>query len=294
MNRLLILLTLLAAFALGCGGGGGGTGGGGSTVITGRVVWLPTGSAPSPSATVQIGSRSVPSDPSDGSFQLSIDPGATQVTVVYSPPGGATVSFTFTVPALTADTDLGDLWIGPEKVTVVGKVLSAADGAPVSGALVRFGGQTGLSGADGSFSLSPVAYSKDDLGVFLGIEGQASRPGFLAGSFLAQSEAVGGVVDVGEVLLTPESSNEPPGLPTNLFGRVFPAEDAPGTVITLLQGGNPIRQATVGSDQRYRFWAEPGTYTLRFANPNNGKSAPDRQVTLNSPDDQVEVDVTLQ
>lgn len=279
---------LLAVLVAGCGGGGGGA----AFRITGRVVWLPTASAPSPPATVQIGSATTNTSAADGTFTLGISNG-TEAIVTYVPPGGSAVAFTFELPPLSPTTELGDLWIGPSKVHVRGRVLSATDNAAIADARVQFAGKRATSDSTGAFMLQNVAYSAADLGVFFGIEGRIERSGFFTRVFFANNDAIGDFVDLGDILLSPVSEVEPPPPPSNVLGLVSPLAQAPGTEATLFAGQVAVRRFTVGSNGFYYFWVPPGSYTIRFHNPSNGLSAPDESVDLASSTDVVRRDVTL-
>src|SRR5688572_10897098 len=124
MRYLLCLLVLLIALT-GCGGGGGGnTGGGTGATITGRVLRVDTGGATNPPASVQVGSRSTLTSVVDGSFSLAVPPGTTSVLVDTQSSLGV---FTFTFPAASGTQDVGDLWVGPEKVTLSGRVLDSTN-----------------------------------------------------------------------------------------------------------------------------------------------------------------------
>lgn len=294
MKNLLLLIVgvLFASLLASCGGGGGG-GGQAFVSVTGTVLWLPTAAAPSPSALVQIGGNSVSTNAGDGSFVLSAPTGATSVVVLYQSSASAVYSFRFEFPALTENNDLGELVIGPEKVAVVGNVYSSADGSPVRGAKVTFGGRIGLTDSTGRFSLADVAYDSNNVAQFLALEGRASADGFFSRTFYPTTPAVSNVVTIDDVLLPSDSGTDPPALPANIEGFVSPSASAAGTVVTLLQAGVPVRRFTVGTSRYYGFWVVPGTYTLAFANPTNGLSAPDETVVLAATNQIVRRDVTL-
>lgn len=293
MRGLLGLLLLLLAIA-GCGGGGGG-GGVATGTVTGRVVWLPSGFGPNPPASVQAGNASTITQGDEGTFSLAAPLGSDSLLVVYVPSGGSPITFRFAIPPVVAGTqDVGQLWIGPQTVTVTGRVVNATDGGPVGGAAVSFAGRRAVTGADGTFALAEVAYSQDDFVFFGGIEGAISREGFFPRVFTADREAFGGVVALEDLPLTPESSGTPPDAPYNVLGMVGPPEFAVGTLVTILQNGTPLRRVTVGNARTYGFWMAPGTYTLTFLNPGNGRSAPEQTFTLANTTDVVRRDVTLQ
>jgi hypothetical protein len=253
-----------------------------------------TGTGPVPPATVQIDPAATQTA-SDGSFSFDAPQGATSLLAVYQKtPSDTPISFRFDIPALNGTTDLGDLYIGPEKVLVQGRVLSAADSSPIAGAVISFAGRKTSSGADGRFSLQDVAYSSANNTGFLGIQGRVTATGFFAKNFAPTQGASGGVVTLDDIQLTPETGGTPPPPPYNIFGTVSPSAFAPGTVVKLFLGGNEVREYTVGSDGKYGFFVVAGTYVIKFNNPTNGKSAPDQNVTLNAANEVVQRDVTLQ
>lgn len=296
-------LATLAAFlflvAFGCGGGGGGTTGGttgGGFTLVGRVIWASTGAAPNPQATVQVGAASTLTDPGDGSFLLDVASGSTAAVVVYrASPNSDPISFTFTFqPIADGVLDIGDLWIGPTRVTVIGRVLSTADNSPIAGATVRFAGRSGQTDASGAYALADVAYDPNNLAAFLGIQGVVTSSGFNAQTFFPDSGAVDGVVTIPDVLMSPVSDPNPPPTPYNIWGVISPQSAASGTIVTLLRDGLAVRQFNVGADQRYAFWITQGTYTLRFRNPGLGLSAPDVTLALQRNDEVIRKDATLQ
>lgn len=282
----LAALVAVLLVAIGCGGGGGG---GGVTVrVNGRVLSVITGGPTNPPSSVQAGGFSTSTSPADGSFGLDVPVGTTSLSVDTLGAGGV---FVFTIPAAVADTDVGDLWVGPEKVTVTGTVRDATDADPIAGAQVSFGGRTGVTDANGVYTLLNVAYSSQNPEQFFGVIGQARATGFFVSDFTATRAAVGGVVTIDDVLLTPSGDANPPPGPYNIWGRVSPSGLAPGTVVTLLQNGNPVRTTSVGQDGRYFFWVAAGTYTITYRN--GAFSAPDQTVTLLQQNQVEQRDVTL-
>ncbi len=290
-----LLFTLLLALA-GCGGGGGGgTSGGGSTFgVNGRVIWIGTGGPPNPSATIQSGSASTTTNPADGSFSLDAPSGATELTVLFQPDAGDPVAFRFAFPASTEDIDVGDLFIGPSKVNVVGRVVDSNGTAPIAGARVTLAGRSATTATDGTFTLVDVAYDPDAISAFGALEGRAFASGYFPRAFSPIEVPSGGVSSVGDVFLTADSGSDPPPLPQTIFGTVGPANLAPGTVVELLTGAIVVRRMTVNVSGEYGFWVPPGTYTVRFQNPTNGTSAPDQAATLATLTDTARRDATLQ
>lgn len=262
--------------------------------LVGNVLQVATGSAPNPPASVQVGSRSVLTDAADGSFTLTAPAGTTSVLVQTNQASGER-TFTFNFPAATGTTvSLGELWIGPSKVTLTGTVRRATDNAPVAGATVAFGGQRTTTGPTGAFSLPNVAYSAADLAVFWGISGSVTATNFFRTTFSAAPNAASaGRVNVGTLLVVPSDDPEPPGGPFNVVGRVLPTAQAPGTVVTLRRSGTAIRTFTIPTgSNRYTFWVTPGNYTVTFQK--GSQTAPARTFTLRSSDEVASVgDVTL-
>jgi hypothetical protein len=289
MNRLtLVLFGLFLAIVLGCGGGGG-------TPpqridAFGRVLSIETGGPTNPPASVQMGGVSGLTSPADGSFVLqNVASGAALLVVDTLSAGGV---FNFNVAPVTATTDLGDLYVGPQKVSLTGTVRSAASAEPVPNALVSFAGRTALTNAQGVFVLTQVAYSSQTTAVFEGIVGSARANTFFPTNFNAFGTPVAGVIALDDILLTPATDTTPPPVPYNIYGRVSPSSSAPGTTVTLLEGGTPARQVTVGSDGFYFFWMPAGTYTLTFQK--GALAAPNQTVTLEQSNQVVRRDVTLQ
>jgi hypothetical protein len=280
----LLMVTLIA-----CGGSG-------PVVVnkaSGRVLDVATGGPFNRAATVQSSVAAVNTVVADGSFNVSISTGTTSL-IVNSPSAVSYPTFTFGFPALTlAQNEVGDLWVGPEKVTVTGTLRNAANGNPVANAPVRFGGQYGLSNASGVFSLSGVAYSSTNTASFLGLVGRITATGFFANEFTTGgTTATAGVVNIGEILLTPLDSDTPPGLPYTIWGNILPRGNALNTLVTLKDvGGNVIRRFNVGSDARYQFWVPVGTYRVEFQN--GTLTAPAQNVTLSTSTDVVQVNATL-
>lgn len=288
------LLTLFALFAvlllaIGCGGGsGGGNPNPGTTVrLSGRVLNVVTGGIVTPVPTVRVGTATTTASDFDGSFDFDVPKGATTVTVETTDFG----TWTFTVPALNADTELGDLWVGPNRVTVTGTVRDSSNDAPVSGVAVNFGGRRGTTNASGVFTLTEVAYANAAPEGIANIQGTATAEGYIPGVFSAETTASGGGVNIGDVILTPSGDENPPPGPYNIWGKVLPEAQAVGTTVTLSQGGVATRTYTVGNDGRYYFWVSAGTYTVRAV---KGDLASDTvTVTLPASNQVVRKDVTL-
>ncbi|MBX3096842.1 MAG: hypothetical protein KF812_08270 [Fimbriimonadaceae bacterium] len=259
-----VWFSILVLLILGCGGGGGSstTGGGQNVTITGRVVWIVDGGPPSPSATVRAGSNSVATEASDGFFSVVAPSGIGLVTVTYTPAGGSAVVFNFTFDPATSNKDLGDLYIGPETVSVTGVIRDSTTSSPVAGAVVSLGGKRTSSAADGRFTLTQVAYSSNGQAVFFGLQGTVERSGYFNGFFSPGSAPVGGVVDVGTISLTPEGGSEPPPLPFNISGQVLPSGSGAFAAVELRSGPNVIRTGTATATGTFTFWAPTGSYTV--------------------------------
>ena len=285
----------IIALAAGCGGGGGGGGGGSSATLIGRVLSVTTGGPLNPGATVQRvgGSPSTTTDLADGSFSLpNVSNGTTQAQVVSNQVGWPL--FTFNFPAASGTTVIGDLWVGPEQVTLRGRLLNSTNATPVANADISFGGQNGKSGADGVFNLPGVAYSSATQASFWGIIGSARANGFFKTDFTAAPNEKDGsnVVNVGDILLTPSNDPNPPGPPYNITGRVLPIGTSTGCIVTLKQGATPLRIFNVANDGKYYFWITPGSYEITYVK--GVLTAPTQNVNLTQPNETITVpDVTL-
>ncbi|MBS1704244.1 MAG: hypothetical protein JST40_00105 [Armatimonadetes bacterium] len=295
MKQIWLLLSAVVLLLSGCGGGGGGTGGGStSRTITGTIIEVGTGGPPNPGATVQLDSNTTTSDTGDGTFTIEAGSGSGEILVVYTPITASPVTFRYAFAAGSDDLDLGTLYVGPEKATVTGKVVNQADASGIPNATVTLAGHETTTSISGSFSIADVAYNSSLPGTFLGLEGRVSATGFFNTLFSPPSLPAAGAADVGNISLTADSGVTPPDNPYTIYGTITPPADADGTVVQLYQGATLVRQVRVGSSQQYGFWVDPGTYTLKFNNPTNGKSAPDQSVTLNTTSDQVRRDAALQ
>jgi hypothetical protein len=256
------------------------------------VLSIDTGGPTNPQSTVQVGTKSTTTLAADGSFTLNVSTGATALLVDTHSAFGV---FNFQIPAASGTDDVGDLWVGPEKIALQGRVLNSTNSQPAPGLTVSFAGRTGTTDANGNFALADVAYSSATQTAFWGIDGIVTGTGFFLQQFSAFPQvASAGVVNVGDILVTPSSDVNPPPAPFNIQGRVLPPGEAVGTIVTLKQGGTPVRVFNVGSsDGSYFFWVTPGSYTVEFHN--NTLNAPTQNVTVPASNSLVTVpDVTLQ
>lgn len=289
MKRLVSLLPL--ALLAGCGGGGGGGGGGGQTGdVLGRVVWVETGAAPDPVASVRAGTASTTTDPVDGFFQVASPVGPGQLTVTFARTTGSPIVRTFDFVGAAGTVDVGDLYIGPQEVDLVGRVVDSSSSTPLGNASLAIAGRKATSTTDGSFRIRKVAFSPNGLAVFLGLQGRASRTGYFARNFSPPSGPTGGVVDVGQIALTPEGSPDPPPPPFNLTGRVLPVDQGVGATVTLLQGSAIVRRTVADAAAEFRIWAPAGTYTLRAT---KGAASAQASVTITDPSNVLNVNVSF-
>lgn len=284
------LWVLLCALALGCGGGGGAGGGGARLALTGRVVWVETGGAPSPPAEVEAGAASAQTDPADGFFQLDVPPGTSSAKVTYRPAGRPTVVQTFQFPAMGADLDAGELYIGPTTVAVEGRTLDEATGAAIVGATVTLAGRRATSGAGGRFRIERVAYAPTALTLFLGLLGQASAPGYFVRSWSPIAGPSAGVAQAGDLALTPEGSTDPPPPPFNVQGRVLPAADGASARVEVFRGTTRLRLTAADSQARYQVWLPVGSYQLKAT---KGTRVATRSFAVTDTSAIIRVDVTL-
>lgn len=286
MKRTGIWAALLVLLLAGCGGGGGGGGGGGTVV--GRVLNVATGGPTNPPSTVQIGSATTATSLSDGSFTLGAANGTTSLTV----DNGIPPLWTFSIGPVSGNTDVGDLWVGPERVVLTGRVRDATTSNPIAGATVRFAGRVGLTDANGVFTLADVAYSSATQTAFWGIVGDVRATNYFRAEFSAQPHvASGGIVTVDDVLMTPTSDPNPPGPPFNIWGMVTAPGGPSGSVVRLKQGGVDVRVFNVGTDGRYLFFVSPGTYTISASK--GASVAADIVVTLTQANEVIRRDVTI-
>lgn len=261
MSRLMWLAPLAMLLA-GCGGGGPAVTGTGT--LTGQVLWIETGSAPVPQADLFAGGVSAKSDAFDGAFTMQVPAVTSELTVSYSASAGSppvTAVFNFDPVRPRASIDLGELYIGPQTVTVRGTVVDAATQSPVAGAQVSLAGRRALTNTQGRFELLQVAYSEDSLAVFLGLQGLVAAAGFFDQPFSPPEGATAGIVEVGEVLVTSVSSEDPPPLPHNVEGVV--SNGGHGAVIEALVGDSVVRTTVADGVGRYTMWLPAGTYTIR-------------------------------
>lgn len=287
MKIRLFALVVAALVILACGGGGGGGGGGQTATISGRVLSVVTGGATSPRSTVTVGSTTITTQ-TDGSFEIVAPQGTSSLLVDTLSAWG---TFTFTFPGASGTVDVGDLFVGPQKVTLKGKVISSATDLPIEGAAVSFAGRHGETGADGKFSLANVAYNSASQTVFWGIAGDVKALNFFATQFSAQPHvSVLGVVTVDDIRMTPADDINPPPTPFNIWGRVSPTASGPGSIATLKESGVPVRIYNVGSDSFYRFWVPPGSYTIEVV---NGALTGSATATLTTTNEKIRRDVTL-
>jgi hypothetical protein len=216
----------LTALLTGCGGGGGFFGP--SALLQGRVVLVGTGQPPNPPATVIVGGQSVRTSTQEGAFQLRVPTTATQLTVRTQ----GLPDFTFTLPPLQAGqtVDLGDLYVGARTIAVQGRIVDALTQQPVGEATVSLLGQRAQSNpTTGRFTLNGIAYDPEGV---LDPEGEVRKTGYLPRRFLADQPVIDGVMEVGDLLLLPETDDNPPGQPGNVRGVVqVPASDAVGVRI---------------------------------------------------------------
>lgn len=288
MSRTLAaLVALFIIVILGCGGGGGGVDANPIDVV-GNVIWIETGSAPNPQATVRVGDVSTLSDDSDGYFTLTVPAGSTQLTVTFTPPGTAPIVRTFTIPVSSTDIDLGDIYIGAEEVTIAGQVTDSTSSVPIAGAQVTIGGRTALSGADGRFAVTNVAFSSNTVSVFLGLQGSITRTSYFSSFFNPPSGPSNGIVDVGTISLVPTGSTTPPPLPNNVTGSIVTG--GANATVRVLSGASVIRTTTANASGGFSFWIPAGTYTVTAT---QGAQSGTTNLTVSNVNSVTSVQITL-
>jgi len=272
------VFAVLTALLTGCGGGGGFFGP--SALLQGRVVLVGTGQPPNPPATVIVGGQSVRTSTQEGAFQLRVPTTATQLTVRTQ----GLPDFTFTLPPLQAGqtVDLGDLYVGARTIAVQGRIVDALTQQPVGEATVSLLGQRAQSNpTTGRFTLNGVAYDPEGV---LDPEGEVRKTGYLPRRFLADQPVIDGVMEVGDLLLLPETDDNPPGQPGNVRGVVQVPLDTPvGARIDVYTPPDaPIANESVILSQpsgAFRLWLLPGNYRLVFT---KGARTATRTITVTS------------
>lgn len=282
-----ILWFLFALVLIACGGGPIG-----ETRVAGRVLDISTGAPTTVASTVQSSAGTGNTSVVDGSFLIFGAKNETSL-IVNAPSALSYPSFTYTFAPLTQNVnDVGDLWVGPEKVQVTGTVQNASNNAGVPGASVTFAGQRAITDASGNFTVTQVAYSSANTSSFLGLIGRVEATGFLANEFsTGGNTATGGVVNIGTILVSPIDSSDPPPLPYNIWGLITPSASAPGTIVKLKLGGTEVRRFTVGVNARYQFWVPAGSYTLEFSN--GTLTSPTQNANLANSSDVIRADANL-
>jgi hypothetical protein len=186
--------------------------------------------------------------------------------------------------------DIGDVYIGPDTVTVHGTVVDSSNGLPVEGALVKLAGRSATTAANGEFNLLNVAYSNAAPAAFGDLIGEVSMVFYVTRQFSPPVNAVAGVVEVGTLQITPESAGDPPPLPANITGRILPLPAGAGALVELLDGPTVIRSTIADGAGEYRLWVGVGTYTVRAT---SGALTGSESVTVTSQNVQQVVDVQI-
>lgn len=293
MNRLARTLLLGALFVVaGCGGGGGGGNGGGIT-LSGTVLAVGTGLPTNPAATVVAGGASGQTKLSDGTFAISVPVGTSSVAV--SATGFQTISYTFA--PLSGSRDIGFLFIGPQVIRVTGKVVNSQDSSIVAGASVAFLAQTTATDSSGTFDLPTVAYDPNGL---VQLVMHVEKAGFIPRDVPINDPVIGGVMNVADIQLAPESDPNPPPGPANIYGFVGPANDGSAVLVTLVKRSDQsiVSQFVTGTlingpGNEFVFWVPAGQYTLKFEKP-FGTSRGQTDVDLVDVGTPVRKDFTLQ
>ena len=281
-------LALLGVLLVGCGGGGGVTV---TANLIGRVLWVETNAPTDPASGVSAGGTSTTTDPIDGFFALTVPQGTSKATVSFTASGSSTpVVMTFDFAPAVGSIDLGDLYIGPETVTVHGTVTDASDGSPVQGATVKLAGRTATTDVVGEFNLLKVAYSSTSPAAFGDIVGDVSKAEFVTRQFTPPVTAVGGVVEVGTIAISPESLTTPPPFPSNLTGTILPVLDGAGATVEVLDGAVVVRTTVADGLGQYAVWLPVGVFTVRATAGAKSGTAP---ATMTSTNVQKVVNVTV-
>jgi hypothetical protein len=144
----LVALAMMVALMAGCGGGGGGSSTGS---VVGQVFDDQT-LAPIAGASVKVGTAASVVTNSSGAFTVSgLSSGSQSVTISATGYGASVTSVTVGTGTVSA----GSIYLKPGaqsgKGNVTGQVLSGS--TPIGGAIVSAGGASGVTKADGRFTL---------------------------------------------------------------------------------------------------------------------------------------------
>lgn len=254
-----LFVAIVLGFISGCVGGATG-GGGGGIQASGVVKDVSTGEGPDPVATVTIGSSSTQTQAISGNFQLNnVEQGSSSMTVTSNYP-----TFNFEFPAILASVFLGEFWIGPDTVTIVGSVVDVNTTEPIAGVLIKFAGRRALTDSNGEFILLEVAYDYSDSFIFDTILGTAEKEDYIPTAFTANQNPIQGVITLPPILMAPSNDPNPPPPPYNLWGNVTTSDGASssGATVTLFKGPDPIRVTTVDANGKYYFWVPPFDYDI--------------------------------
>lgn len=247
----------------GCGGGGGG---GATARLQGFVFQVGTETPPNPQAEVIAEGVSTRTSQQDGSFTLDVPVTSTRLLLRAQ----GYPEFEYPLPPLEAGKtyDLGNLYIGPQKVTVTGRVVDALTEQPVPEATVSLRGRTALTGKEGTqtgkFTLQEVAYDEN---ADAEVPGKIEKNHYFPQEFtLDIPPDPNDVIDLGEIPIAPETG-EPPG-PGNVKGQVLS-----NTTIEIyrLPGETFLRFVIVTDPSgKFELWLGRGSYRLRFTNGSRG------------------------
>jgi hypothetical protein len=251
---------MLVLALIGCGGGGGGGGSSsGPVTVTGMVERVETSQAPSPAATVTIGSVSAATD-TNGNFALAgVPQNATSLTVT------ASGSVTRTIPiALTAGTDnLGIVYISDTgyTATATGTVLVDGTDQAVGGATVTIASLTATTTTNGSFTIASLPVG---LGNVPGaVIGTVTAKGFAVKQIVPSFAFVTGSNALGTIPIGSSVSSTTPPPPYTITGMVTVSGAAKaGVSVKLSQGAVVLGTTTTDSTGAYYFWVVPGAYLV--------------------------------
>jgi hypothetical protein len=239
-----------------------------------------TSQAPSPVATVSIGSISTPTD-SSGNFTLaSVPENATSLTVT------ASGSATRTIPIqLTSGTNaLGIVFISDTGYTATasGTVVVSGTNQVVGGATVTIASLTTTTATDGTFTIANLPIG---LGNVPGaVIGTVTATGFGVKQIVPQFAFVSGSNALGDVAIAPSVTSTTPVPPYTITGEVTVSGAAKsGVAVTLSQGATSLGSTTTDSTGAYYFWVVPGAYTVTATYNSSPKSTSTTLSQINTP-----------
>ena len=266
-RALVAIAGLIFTSVIGCGGGGGGSSSGsGLVTVQGTVLSASNYVPPSSPASISIGGARLTTN-ADGTFSVSVSAHTTTATI--SATGEVSRTITFALKASQIN-NLGNIFLADTgsdySASANGVVVTTVNGAtkPVPGATISLGNITGVSAADGTFTLTGLPVG---LGSVNGLYGSVTATGYsikLITADTLQFALVSGANNIGNLLIGKPSGNTPP--PPYTVSGVIDVVGAPvaGVTVAIAPQGSVayVAQTTTDSLGNYYLWVAPGAYTV--------------------------------